>query len=184
MLSDKNMLEFDENDELFIGDKLLKNFGNCLDCGRCCKIFNCIEITDDEIKTIAQHLKITKKDFLKKYTKNNQKTKATTKKSLKTPCQFQKITRCSIQSVKPFDCKTYPFLINLTKGQTILTGINFCPQATHFYQGFLKFCQQYNQPLFKEIRMLEKRTNSTPYGLELTLPSKPVKMYIDWFYSR
>ena len=34
------MLEFDEADELFIGDKVLRYFGNCLDCGLFCKVFN------------------------------------------------------------------------------------------------------------------------------------------------
>ena len=177
------MLEFDEEDELFIGDRVLRYFGNCLDCGLCCKIFNYIEITDNEIQNVAHYLKMTKKDFLKKYTKKNRKLNALTKTSLKIPCQFQKSTRCNIHEKKPFDCKTFPLLINITKGQAILTGIYLCPQATYFYQGFLNFCQCHFPYLYSDLIALEKKTSWTSLGLELTLSSKPLSMYIDWLYS-
>lgn len=176
----KKMLEFDENDKLFIGDNVLKDFGNCLDCGLCCKLFDYIEIADEEIQSIAQYLKITQKDFRKKYTKNNRKQNALTKTSLKTPCHFQRLSKCTIQKRKPFDCKTFPLFINITKGQAILTGIYLCPQATHFYQGFLEFCQHYNRSLYDILISLEQKAPWTSLGLELTLPSKPLGCYIDW----
>lgn len=176
------MLEFDEKDELFIGDRVLKYFGNCLDCGICCKIFNNIEIADDEIQNISRYLKITKSEFLKKYTTQNQKCNMPTT-SLKTPCKFQKSSNCTIHKIKPFDCKTFPLLINLTKEQAIITGIYLCPQATHFYQGFLDFCYVYIPSLYEDLIYLEKETNWTSLGLELTLSSKPLCKYIDWLYS-
>jgi Fe-S-cluster containining protein len=177
------MLEFDKEDELFIGDRVLRYFGNCLDCGLCCKIFNSIEIADDEIQNIAHYLKMTKGDFLKRYTKRNRKHNALTKTSLKTPCQFQKSSRCTIHKRKPFDCKTFPLLINVTKGQAILTGIYLCPQATHFYQGFLDFCQHHIPSLYDDLISLEKETNWTSLGFELTISAKPLSLYIDWLYS-
>jgi len=178
------MLEFDVEDELFVGDKILKFFGNCLDCGLCCKIFHYVEVTDDEIQNIAQCLKMSKKDFLKIYTKKNQQKNASTKKSLKTPCKFQKSTRCTIHKKKPFDCKTYPLIINITKCQALLTGIYLCPQATNFYQGFLDFCKNNLPDIFNRLITLEKGTSWTTLGLELTLPSEPVSTYIDWLIQK
>ena len=178
------MLEIDENDELFIGDKVLSYFGNCLECGLCCSVFETIELTEMEIQEIADYLQMTTNDFRRTYTKKMRKKGTVTKKSLQTPCPFQQSSRCNIHSKKPFDCKAYPLLINLTKKQAILTGIYLCPQATHFYQGFLDYTKNHFPTLFHKLISLEKKACWVESGLELTIPSEPLSNYIDWVYSK
>ncbi len=61
------MLEVNHNDELFVGDEILKEYGDCSDCGLCCKYFQTLPFYRGEIKEIADFLGITEDIFYKKY---------------------------------------------------------------------------------------------------------------------
>lgn len=178
------MLVVDENDDVFIGDKILRYFGNCLKCGLCCKMFNEIEITQEEIDHIACSLNLSRNDFLHKFTQATTKRHTPKKIFLKSPCPFQKSMKCTIHKRKPFDCKTYPLIVNRTKEQAVLSGIYLCPQATNFYQGFLDFCYHIFPSLYEELIALENESSWSSLGLELTLSADPLSQYIDWLYSQ
>jgi len=177
------MLEFEASDELFIGNKILQNFGDCLSCGLCCKVFPSIEVTTDEIKLIGKKLNIDSKQFATHYLKTDGSENGKIILSLKTPCPFQENNHCKIHEFKPFDCKTFPLLINITSKIAVLNGIYLCPQATQFYEGFLEFCKINDPQTYEDIIGTEKITQLSQLGFKLTIDSKKVSSYIDWIYS-
>lgn len=177
------MLEFDVCDELFIGDKILQDFGDCLSCGLCCKVFPSIEVATDEIKLIVKKLNIDSKQFAINYLKTHKSENGQIKLSLKTPCPFQEDNHCKIHEIKPFDCKTFPLLINITSKIAVLNGIYLCPQATQFYEGFLEFCKINDPKTYEDIIGKEKTTELSQLGLKLTINSEKVSNYIDWICS-
>jgi Fe-S-cluster containining protein len=177
------MLEFEESDKLFIGNKILKEFGDCLSCGLCCKLFPSIELYPEEIKLIRKYLNIDKKQLAAKYIRSDKSNNVSNKILLKTPCPFQENNQCKIHEVKPFDCKTFPFIINFTRQIAILNGIYVCPQATQFYEGFLEFCKINNPSTYDAIFINEKNTKISKLGMKLKIDSKNFISYIDWIYS-
>jgi len=178
------MLEFNETDELFIGNELLKEFSDCLECGICCKIFDFIELNDFDIKNISKHLDIDKKEFISRYTKEKINTETYSKISLLAPCPFQKSNMCTIHEFKPFDCTIFPLLINITKEKAVLSGIYLCPQSTNFFQGYLEYCKNYFPSVFIELIELESNASLSKLGLKLMVNSKSIESYIDWIHSK
>lgn len=177
------MLEFEESDKLFIGNKILQEFGDCLSCGICCKLFPFIDVYKDEIKLIRKYLNIDEKQFSIQYLKLDKSNGDSSNISFKTPCPLQENYHCKIHEVKPFDCKTFPLIINFTRKIAVLNGIYVCPQATQFYEGFLEFCKINQTSTYEKIILKEKNTQISQLGMKLTIDSKQFISYIDWIYS-
>jgi Fe-S-cluster containining protein len=75
----------------------------CEGCGRCCgELSGGVKISFDESKRIAAHLSISNKDFYKTVNKYPDYCVMTQ------PCRFLKDNRCSIHTVKPNTCLSYP----------------------------------------------------------------------------
>ncbi len=76
-------------------------------CGKCC-YGKGIKLKDEEIKRIADFLKMTEDEFKKKYCEEKRG-----RYELKTDnsnfCIFLENNRCKIHPVKPYVCKLWPF---------------------------------------------------------------------------
>lgn len=85
----------------------------CKMCGDCCKGFGGTYVTTDEIKKIANYLKIDFNSFIKRYC---QVTRTGTIVSQKSDgyCIFWD-KKCSIHPVKPHMCKAWPFIEAVVK---------------------------------------------------------------------
>lgn len=83
----------------------------CTGCGKCCTGSpGYVWLRDSEIEKIAEHLQISIKEFLRKYTRlvNGKVSLLEDKKSF--DCVFLKDQKfCTIYNVRPKQCKTYPF---------------------------------------------------------------------------
>jgi len=83
----------------------------CQGCGNCCKSLDdgdgYVYLNDDEIEGIANYLKIDKKKFINAYTeiKNGYRVIRDPDKD----CIFLKNNKCLIYTVRPAQCKTWPF---------------------------------------------------------------------------
>lgn len=95
-------------------------FFKCQACSKCCYGFKgYVFLSKKDIDKISKFLKISKEDFLKKYTRKvlnkiQNKYKYKYKISLKElsntfECIFLKDKKCQIYKVRPSQCKTYPF---------------------------------------------------------------------------
>jgi len=173
------MLDIDQNDELFVGDNILKDFGNCTDCGICCTYFDTLSLYPEEITSIASRLQIKETDFITRYTKTDNDQEI----SLQSPCPFLKKGTCMIYPYRFFICKTFPLCINLSKNQGILSGIYVCPQATQFYEGLLHYHANHHKKLYQKILTMEKKTKIDEKGMKIQGPIKLFSPYLDWLTS-
>ena len=174
------MLSFNETDELFVGDEILKEFSSCTDCGLCCKFFSPLPLFEPEIQPLISFLKISQKEFLKKYISNISQSENSKVYSLHTPCPFLYQNSCRIYDHRFLVCRTFPFLINLTRDEAILTGIYFCPQSTQFYEGMLEYYRKNHKSLFHKLIEKEKQITIEKNGMEITGPVSLFSPYLDW----
>lgn len=170
------MVDFEPDDELFIGDKILSAFGSCTDCGLCCSYFETITIYPEEIASVAQVLSINKQEFIENYTKKDEEHTY----SLQLPCPFLKNKKCSMYPHRFFICKTFPLCINLNTNEAVLSGIYICPQATQFYEGVLQFYKDHSQKIYQKMIAIEQHAEIGEKGMEISGPASLFSSYLDW----
>lgn len=83
----------------------------CIGCGNCCSgpeegyIWTC----DKEAAMIADELKMSEPDFRKRYTKKEYGDTTLIENEKTKDCIFLQGKRCQIYSVRPNQCRTWPF---------------------------------------------------------------------------
>ena len=86
--------------------ELFENF-DCGKCRNCCKEY-CAELTTDEVKEVAEYLKMEEPQFVQTYLEKDE-TEGTYLTKNK-PCDFlQKNGECLLEECKPDGCKKYPY---------------------------------------------------------------------------
>lgn len=115
-------------------DEVFKEI-DCLKCANCCKTTSPI-FRDVDIKRIAQHLRTSEADFVKKHLKLDEENDYVLKSS---PCLFlQEDNTCSIYDVRPRACREYPHtdrknmyqILNLTYQNSLI-----CPAVSRIFEG-------------------------------------------------
>jgi len=114
---------------------------SCIGCGRCCSSYpGYVWLSSIDIKKIYQHLQISKKEFLQKYTFRNKDGRISLKEKFHSyACIFYNQQRCSIYTARPVQCRTFPFwqsiLASKKEWQKLTT---WCP-GTNTKSSFLPF---------------------------------------------
>lgn len=82
----------------------------CTGCGQCCTGFpGHVWITPAEAEAMAELLKISMEEFIKKYTRRVGK-RISLKEHPKTyDCVFLKDKKCQVYKARPTQCRTYPW---------------------------------------------------------------------------
>lgn len=176
------MIECAKDDELFVGDDILKEFWDCRDCGLCCKFFQCLPIYKEEIEEMADFIGIDSEVFKKSYTIKIESN--TDEVSFKIPCQFLSDNTCEIYPVRGFICRTYPLCINLTTNIAVLSGIYFCPQATQFYESLLVFLKEFDIDTYENLLLKEKEFTIKEEGFEIQGSAQVFSQYLDSLYEK
>jgi Fe-S-cluster containining protein len=82
----------------------------CTECGKCCTGSpGYVWVTEEEIKLIADHLKISVKDFSRRYLRRVHGQFSLIEKSTTYDCIFLKDKKCQIYQVRPVQCRTFPW---------------------------------------------------------------------------
>ncbi|MCB1114461.1 MAG: YkgJ family cysteine cluster protein [Chlamydiia bacterium] len=84
----------------------------CTGCGGCCTGFpGYVFVSDEEIIKMAEHLKLSVKEFGRLYLRQDASGRLSLKELSKTyDCVFLRDKkRCSIYEVRPKQCRTFPF---------------------------------------------------------------------------
>lgn len=84
----------------------------CTGCGKCCSgTPGYVWVNKQEIQDMAAFLQISEETFLKKYTRQvgNRIALLEVKKGQNFDCIFLKDKACSLYSVRPTQCRTYPW---------------------------------------------------------------------------
>ncbi len=178
------MLDFNETDELFVGDDILKNFASCTDCGLCCRFFSDLTLYEKEVEEIVKELGISLEKFKQKYVNSVDTSNDSTTYSFNIPCSFLHQNRCMIYHHRFLVCRTFPLFMNLTTNKAILTGIYVCPQATQFFEGLLDFYQKDYHHLYHQIIEKEKHILIDDDGMEIMGSVSLFAPYLDWLNSK
>lgn len=81
----------------------------CQRCTNCCRWPGFVRITEDEVHSIASFLKIDEYEFIQKYTQlRPNRTGLALVDQVDGACIFLKNNDCSIQQVKPQQCRDFP----------------------------------------------------------------------------
>jgi len=134
-------------DNLFEKYNLMNKFGSCQNCdGHCCEE-QIITITNYELELIAKHLKMSKRNFTKKYLiptpindlilMNRIDMDMWTIKDK--PCPFLKKGKCSIHKVRPNICRFFPISFSYDEGVAILSGLKICPISKNILNSLKEF---------------------------------------------
>jgi Fe-S-cluster containining protein len=78
---------------------------DCTNCANCCKTMT-PTFTQSDIKRIAAHLNLTKKELFDRWLQQEEDTKDIVNRNQ--PCQFLVDNKCSIYAVRPVDCAEFP----------------------------------------------------------------------------
>ncbi|KAK3233713.1 hypothetical protein CYMTET_47903 [Cymbomonas tetramitiformis] len=91
----------------------------CTQCGKCCTGSGEVHVNNSEIAQMARFLRISEKTFVKKFCKAFSPKEGWQRlKSLRNPtndCVFLENKMCILHSVRPLQCKTYPWWPSLQK---------------------------------------------------------------------
>lgn len=82
----------------------------CTGCGQCCTgAPGYVWVTIPEIKQIADHLQLSVEDFQQKYVRQIGERYSLIEHSKTYDCVFLKDKKCQIYSVRPKQCRTFPW---------------------------------------------------------------------------
>ncbi len=120
---------------------MLQKVFECKRCGACCAGESTVSLSPQDIQNIASFLKISKKEFLEKYTVLKDKSRI----EMKTQngyCIFFDLSNkaCKIHPIKPFKCKEWPFPSAIFQDKENFEIIkNSCEGLKHFSWEEIKF---------------------------------------------
>ena len=99
----------------------------CTECGQCCTgAPGYAWVTDEEIKAIADYLKMSVKDFGKRYLRFARGRYALVEKK-NFDCVFLKDKKCSVYPVRPTQCRTFPWWMqNLSSPEEWKEAAKYC----------------------------------------------------------
>lgn len=84
---------------------------SCTQCGKCCTGSpGFVWITEEEMREMADFLKLEIKDFKRLYVKRvGQRYSLVEKKTQNHSCVFYRDQKCQVYAARPLQCRTYPF---------------------------------------------------------------------------
>ena len=101
---------------------------DCCMCNNCCRTY-AITLNDEDVNRISQHLGKTRDDFVSQYLKKSEFDEAVHVME-KIPCIFLcEDGKCSINEVKPIECKAFPFTDQPNKLDSLLGVIDFAEEC-------------------------------------------------------
>ena len=96
----------------------------CQRCTACCRWPGFVRVTDGEIREIASHLGIDELAFIQRYTRLDQDRKGLALLDQEDgACFFLKGNDCSIQAVKPQQCRDFPNVWNFPGWRNLCKAI-------------------------------------------------------------
>ncbi|MBR2365417.1 MAG: YkgJ family cysteine cluster protein [Lentisphaeria bacterium] len=105
-------------------DALLQKF-QCLRCGKCCMWEGPVRVNEEEIEKIALFLNIPLKEFIEEHTVLAPDRKSLSlKEAPDGSCVYydKEEHKCILQSVKPAQCKAFPFTWNFPGWDKVCEG--------------------------------------------------------------
>lgn len=104
----------------------------CTECGKCCTGSpGYVWVTEQEINAIATHLNLTVDDFSARYVRLVDERYSLLEHAQTYDCAFLKDRKCQIYSVRPKQCRTFPWWPkNLKSKEDWQNAAKFCEGIT------------------------------------------------------
>jgi len=110
---------------------------NCLDCGNCCRILSLV-VDEEDVIRLSKHLKMSKRDFEKRYIQRAKDTGAMTF-AKSPPCPFLgDDNACRVYEARPKCCHDYPYLHDhnfRSRSLSMLENLPTCPIVYNVWQA-------------------------------------------------
>ncbi|MFC1667988.1 YkgJ family cysteine cluster protein [Chlamydiota bacterium] len=108
-----------------ITQKVSKNKFNCRYCGNCCRIQGYVYLDDSDVSKISRFLGFTEKRFIEKYTRvNENRYKLSLIERKNGACVFLNNNKCLIYTVRPWQCKSFPYKWTVSEIEQFCSGWN------------------------------------------------------------
>ncbi|MEC7840381.1 MAG: YkgJ family cysteine cluster protein [Chlamydiota bacterium] len=105
----------------------------CTGCGQCCTGGpGAVWISQEEIELMAKHLNLAESEFIKTYTRLIDGKRSLIEDPVSYDCVFLKDNKCSLYSVRPKQCRTFPWWQqNLTSKKAWKEAAQWCEGINH-----------------------------------------------------
>ncbi|MCK5528633.1 MAG: YkgJ family cysteine cluster protein [Kiritimatiellae bacterium] len=102
----------------------VENFKGCKQCGECCRAHGYVKLRPGEAEDIAEFLEMPLYDFTSEYTRltHDRRTLSLTEND-NGSCRFLDGNNCTIDKVKPLQCRTFPFKWRFPGWEKICKGV-------------------------------------------------------------
>lgn len=127
-----------------IMEYIILDFGGCKKCGMCC-LDDAPSLYPHEIRKLSQHVKMNPEEFKQVYTKEAGPPERPGTRKMTIPCPFLKDNKCSIYSIRPEICISYPFVLTKilpSSYHIIFTAKQECDLAQQIIAAYSYFCKQ------------------------------------------
>ena len=97
-----------------------------------------------EIRKLSQHIKMNPEEFKRRYTKESTPPEPPETRKMTTPCPFLTDNKCSVYSVRPEICITYPFVLSKSSPSSyhiMFTAKHECELAQQIMAAYADFCK-------------------------------------------
>ena len=131
---------------------------HCTGCGKCCTgAPGYVWLNDEDIERFYKHLKLSKEEFLKRYTRTIGKKISLLEDNKTYDCIFLKENKCTAYEGRPAQCRTYPWWASNVKSEEAWKETaSVCEGINHAYSDFISF-EEIQKELKKSIEE-EKKT--------------------------
>ena len=140
----KEHADWDELDAQFLQlhNELFADY-DCCKCSNCCRAYSVV-LNDDDINAISQYLGQPKTDFIKENLEKSDFDENEYKIN-KQPCIFLRNDgKCSIQEVKPSECKGFPFTDKPDRLGSMLSIIDFAEECPVVFEILERLKEMYD----------------------------------------
>ncbi|MCK9555294.1 YkgJ family cysteine cluster protein [bacterium] len=98
----------------------------CVKCGECCRWHGYVHLTDDDIKKMADFLKISEKTFIESFTiLTGNRQGLSLKEKACGECVFLEGSLCGIYGARPGQCRDFPGKWTAKGAENICRGLMF-----------------------------------------------------------
>ena len=95
----------------------------CTGCGKCCTGSpGYVYLSPTDIETLSTHLKISQKEFLRRYTRFVNGQSALLDAPRSDQCIFLKDKACSVYEARPVQCRTFPWWLHNIRSRAAWDG--------------------------------------------------------------
>ncbi|MFN4174603.1 MAG: YkgJ family cysteine cluster protein, partial [Parachlamydiaceae bacterium] len=136
---------------------------SCTGCGKCCTGSpGAVWLNEAEIETLANHLKLSREDFIDKYTRLIEGKRSLIEDPIHYDCVFLRDKRCEVYEARPVQCRTYPWWTqNLKSKKDWEEAAKFCEgispsapkdslkvikESLHEYENARSRCRKEREP--------------------------------------